>query len=539
MTGSLLPAPPPLPGRPLLVVTGFMGTGKTEAGRRAAELLDLPFLDLDSVIERRAGASVQEIFDREGEEGFRGRERDLLAEAARLSGAVVATGGGAPLDRDAFGALGRDAVVAVLIGEPEELARRLGPGEGRPLLRPDPDARVAQLLEERAEAYAAAGRPVDTAGRTPDDVARDLATRYRRAGPREPFLIEIPAAGDGTTVVVGPDALSWLGEEVRDRIPGVRAAAVVADREVEAVASRVGEGLAGAGVEVAATILVPPGEAAKTVETAAELWTRFREAGLDRSDVVVGVGGGAALDTAGFAAATYMRGVPLVSVPTTLLAMADAAVGGKVALDHADTKNLVGAFHHPRVVVADPSTLVGLPDRALRAGVAEVVKAAVLASPLALDAMEGISLDDPAGVTWAVEQAVRIKGAYVARDPEDRGLRHSLNLGHTFAHAIESATDHRVLHGEAVAIGLVAAARLGSARGITSPDLEDRLTEVLGALELPTEAPEGLDGDRLVRAMEGDKKRRAGRAVFVVPAPGGAALLDDVGADAALAALLP
>ena len=236
------------------------------------------------------------------------------------------------------------------------------------------------------------------------------------------------------------------------------------------------------------------------------------------------IGGGAVLDAAGFCAATYARGIALVNVPTTLLSMVDASLGGKVAIDHAGAKNLVGSFHPPRLVLADPAVLASLPERELRTGLAEVVKAGILASPLLLDVLE---TEDPTAILeWIVEQSVRIKAGYVAADPRDAGVRRSLNLGHTFAHAIESASDYAVSHGEAVASGLVAAARLGTHHGITDPAVEERTLSILEHLGLPTSPPAGLDTDRMLSAIAADKKRRSGKAVFVVPAPGGAALLE-------------
>lgn len=552
-----LPAPPLPPGRPLLVVTGFMGTGKTEAGRRAARLLGLPFVDLDEVVARRAGRPVPEVFALEAEEGFRRRERQAVLEAARLSGAVVATGGGAPLHRASFGELARAGRVVVLEAHPEELERRLALPEfaGRPLLWPDPRARIRALLAERAPVYAAVGEPLDTSGLGPEEVAHRLAARY--PGPSRGLLrVEVAGPGGPYPVLVGPGALASLASELTGLLRPGAPVAVVADGTVEDTVGReVAELLVGAGLEVRLRVGLPPGEEAKSVSVVAGLWERFARAGLDRTGVVVAVGGGAALDTAGFAAATYARGVRLVNVPTTLLAMVDASVGGKVGIDHAGVKNLVGAFHHPALVVADPLVLRTLPGRALRWGLAECVKAAVLASPLVLEVLEeGAGSLAEAGpeegrgshpdgdrarerlatLAWVVEQAVRIKAAYVAADPEDRELRHSLNLGHTFGHGIEAATGYAVPHGEAVAVGLLAAARLGARAGVADPALEARLRRLLQALDLPTTPPEGLDPGRVAAAMAGDKKRRAGRMVFVVPAPGGAALLHDVPLEEAL-----
>ncbi len=536
-----LPTPPLPPGRPLLVVAGFMGTGKTAAGRAAAELLELPFVDLDETIEARAGMPVAHVFAARGEDGFRALERRALDDAARLSGAVVATGGGAVLDPAAFARLADGAAVAVLTADPGELARRLGGGEGRPLLTPDPEARIRELLAGRAPAYAAAGEMLNTSGRTVEDVAAELVARHRRAA-EGPARIEVPTPGGRSTVLVGAGALEAAAAELPRTLPSARRAMVVADR---AVADTVGEAAAAAvraaGLAVERADL-PPGEAGKTLDALRSLWERFLDLGLDRTDVVVAVGGGAALDVAGFAAATFARGLPLMNVPTTLLAMADAAVGGKVAIDLAGAKNMVGTFHAARLVAADPATLATLPGPAVRHGLAEIVKVALLASPLLLDWLETAPLGEgglPAALAFLVEQAVRIKAAYVAEDPRDAGLRHALNLGHTFAHGIEAASGYRVPHGEAVAAGLVAAARLGEDLGAAPPGTEARLERLLRRLGLPAAPPPDVDARRVRDAMASDKKRRGGQPVFVLPAPGGAELVEGLDLDRALAALFP
>jgi len=281
------------------------------------------------------------------------------------------------------------------------------------------------------------------------------------------------------------------------------------------------------------------GEEAKSVDRLAWLWERFRDAGLDRTGTVVAVGGGTVLDISGMAAATYARGIALVNVPTTLLAMVDAGLGGKVGLNHAGVKNLAGAFHHPRVVAVDPAVLTSAPFRAIQGGLAEIAKVGVLASPLVLDVLvDGSGGDLHSHLGWLVEQAVRIKAGYVAQDPFDRGVRAALNLGHTFAHAIEAASMYEVPHGEAVAVGLLAAARLGTEAGLTPDGLVERLTDLLVRLGLPAECPD-LPEEAVLAAMRSDKKWSSEGAAFIVPAARGAFVLDGVDLRDALAALYP
>lgn len=517
-----LPAPELAPGRPNVVLAGFMATGKTAVGRALAAELGLPFLDLDDAIERTAGRDVAAIFGSEGEKGFRARERAAVREAARLSGTVIATGGGAPLDRASFAPLAASGIVVVLTADADELERRLRGGPERPLLRGDLRARVDELVEARRPAYERLGPALDTTGRSVPDLVREIAATYREAAPVGPLSLAVPTGGQSTRVIVGEGALSSSATALRDALPGTIRAAIVADSAVAAThAATVAAALREAGIEPIGPITLPAGEDAKSADVLAWLWERLREEAVDPSSAIVAVGGGAALDLAGFAAATYARGLPLVNVPTTVLAMADAAVGGKVAIDHAGAKNLVGAFHPARLVIADPEVCATLPPEALRQGLAEVVKSLVLAAPGAV----GLAAEAP--LDWAVEQSLRVKAAFVAADPLDRGVRRALNLGHTYAHAIESASDHRVPHGDAVAIGLVAAARLGAFLGTCDAGLAQQVATVLERLGLPTVAPP-LDEERLLAAFAADKKVAAGKVRFVVPAEDGAALVSGV-----------
>ena len=546
ISSTILAAPDLPPGRPNLVVTGFMGTGKSTAGREAANLLGFPFVDTDALIERRTGRSVQALFAEEGEAGFRALERTALRDVARLSGTVIATGGGAVLHDEEFALLKSTAEVIVLTADPAVMAARVRAGEGRPMLRDERpiEERIRELVDARAERYAAAGTPIDTSHGIRKSAAREAVARYRRAAGPDASLarFEVAAPGSASSVLIGRDAFERLPTELCAAMPALVLAVVVAEEAVAGPggpAERVAASLAGNGIRcIPAT--VAGGERRKDLATVTALWDAFRAAGLSRTDAVIAVGGGATLDAVGFAAATYARGVPLVNVPTTLLAMVDASLGGKVGIDHDATKNLIGAFHHPSAVVADPDVLETLPSAVVRHGLAEAVKAAVIASPAMLDVLDRAPLDGrglPTHIEWIVEQAVRIKGAYVAADPADRGLRHSLNLGHTFAHAIESASGYEVAHGDAVAIGTIAAARLGERFDMTPAGTAGRLRATFERFGLPAHAPAGLDGEAMAAAMRSDKKRRAGRSVFVVPAEGGAALLEGIDPHDALQAL--
>jgi len=281
--------------------------------------------------------------------------------------------------------------------------------------------------------------------------------------------------------------------------------------------------LRSAGLAVTVVVL-PPGESSKTLARAAELYDRFLNGGIDRGSVVVALGGGVVTDLAGFAAATYMRGVAWVAVSTTLLGQVDASVGGKTAVDHPQCKNLIGAFHQPAAVLADVATLATLPEEELRTGLAEVVKHAVIRDAALFEMLERdaarILARDPAVLEDVVARNVRIKAAVVMADERESGLRRILNYGHTVGHAIESlamqASGPAMTHGRAVALGMVAEAGIAERRGLVGRAVVERQRRLLERFGLPVSAA-GLDLERCLEVMRHDKKAEAGRLVFVLP----------------------
>ena len=530
-----LPLPRLQPGSPNLVLAGFMGVGKTTVGRRAAEALEMPFIDLDEEIEHGWGGSIDALFRAEGEQGFRRREAAMLESAALLSGAVIAVGGGAVLHRELFARLGEASVVVPLECSWTELVRRLQPGRlERPLLRGG-QGEWGALHRDREPLYRALGVAIDTTGKPPFQVAEEVAQRYRAK-------VKVPASplqGWGSEVLVNAGALRDLGSLLARLLPQVERAIVISERRLEVQRRSLIEVLRLQGLTVR-SLPIGGGEGTKTVRGLSSLWRRLADFEVDRGDVLVAAGGGALLDLVGFAAATYARGVPLVNVPTTILAMADAAVGGKVAVDLAGRKNAVGCFYPARLVICDPDLLGEKRPEVWVHGLSEIVKCSVLGSPLALNLMGRLRGRWTGGqLAFLIEQAVRIKLAYVAADPEDHGQRLALNLGHTYAHALEASSDYRLAHGPAVAIGLVAAARLGADLGLTAPELAPVLESALSRLGLPVTPPRDLSRTRIAEAWRGDKKRRARRDRVVVPAAvgSGAHLVHELEPELAMNAL--
>ncbi|NPV07157.1 MAG: 3-dehydroquinate synthase [Anaerolineae bacterium] len=517
-----------------LVLTGFMGSGKTEVGRAVAEHLGRRFVDMDEVLARRLGMSVPDIFRRLGEPFFRAEESRLARELADERELVIATGGGTLVDRGNREALGATGLLVRLTASPEALWERVSGTRGRPMLEAgDRRGRMEELLQQREPAYREIPHQVDTTGLAVEQVVArvvDIAANAEHTGER---ALGVHYPGGFYPVFVTRGGLKAAGLYLRSRGLVGRVAVIGDDTVVDLWGETLVRGLAERGLD--ATVLrFPAGERSKTLATVESLVTDMVEAGLGRDCIVIALGGGVVGDTAGLVAALYMRGVPLVQVPTTLLAAFDSSVGGKVAVDLPAGKNLVGAFKQPDLVLVDAECMETLPNEERRAGLAEAVKHGVIADPELFRRLETGQYD----LLEVIERSIRVKVGVVEEDPYEQGRRAVLNLGHTFGHAYEKLSDFRLRHGEAVAIGMVLAARLARHRGLTAPDLEERLVACLQTTGLPVKPPPYVP-DAVLGAMQADKKRRAGRLRFVLPlALGDVRVYDDV-TEEELRAVLP
>ncbi len=528
-----------------VVMVGLPGSGKSVVGRRLAGRHGAAFVDLDERIEATAGRTIPAIFEDDGEAAFRALERAAIADLgpadpATAIGRVISTGGGAVVDPEnrwmLFG--GRRSVW--LDGRPEVLAQRL---RRSPHVRPlvtgrDPIGAIRELAVQRERFYAAADihqsgvsdvhAVVDAVdGRLVGFDGGSGATTLLRADTSIGRLV----IGDR----IAPDAIA--GELTR---LGTRRATVVSEPGAWAAhGQELADGLRGRGIEVV-EILIPQGEDAKrltVIETAARELARNR---IERSDVIVAVGGGALGDTAGFLAATYLRGIRYIQVPTTLVAQIDSSIGGKTGVDLPDGKNLIGAFHQPAAIVIDLHVLETLPERQLRAALGEAIKMAVLGDPRLFELLEAegpaIARSDPGvferGVlAEVVERASWAKVEVVVADERERGPsggRITLNLGHSLGHAYEAAAGYGdLLHGEAVAYGLRAAIGIGLEVGVTPAERAQRIERLLDACGLPSD-PLPYPLTAVMDHLAADKKRVAGRQRWVLPTGDGVVVRDDI-----------
>jgi shikimate kinase / 3-dehydroquinate synthase len=522
-----------------LVVVGLPGSGKTAIGRRVASRHRATFVDLDEEIESAAGARIQDIFEREGEAGFRKRERAAIEalgdpdESGKLT-RVIAPGGGAIVDPRNRWRLLRGRRPIWLDVRPEVVAQRL---RRSPTVRPlvagrDPMGAVRELASARARFYAAATRVPGVAEmQSVVDAVDAVVKAPARAG-----TVLLRAETRLGRLVIGDGILAGeVDQALRDA--GARRAIVLSEPGAwDAVGSRLTGDLESRGWSVE-RVMLPRGEDAKRlsiVEAAASELARLR---VERREILLSVGGGALGDTAGFLAATYLRGVPFIQVPTTLVAQLDSSIGGKTGVDLPEGKNLVGAFHQPAAIVMDVSVLGSLEVRQRRAALAEAVKMAALGDERLFQTLEAEgaaiasgdrSATESGALAEVVERAAWAKIEVVLADEKESGARMALNLGHSLGHAIEAAAGFRdLLHGEAVAYGLRAAARIGVARGATPADRADRIERLLDRLELGV-ASLSLDLDTVRGHLETDKKHVGGALRWVLPTADGHAIDDEV-----------
>lgn len=511
---------------PVLALAGFMGSGKTSVGRALAESHGYEFVDLDDVVVADAGMSVERMFAERGEREFRQLElaalRRILRRDPTPSTLVLALGGGTPSTAEARELLASGCTTVWLCVD-EQVAWERSQGTTRPLAQDRASFRA--LAKERRAVYASvADWAVDTAGLDIPRIASRLAALLPRPLPNTVTPAEWQAEVRGADCVSqiwgGPGRGRLLAQWSQELWAKGRRAVVLTDTNIVQCRRRELKQLAGLeAIGEHGVVVLPAGETSKTLDSARTCWDTLAKQRVHRDDVLVVVGGGVVGDLGGFVAATYLRGLPLWQIPTSVVAQVDSSVGGKVAVNLDYGKNLVGTFYQPQRVLVDPAYLITLPDAEVRNGLGEVLKYALLMGEGLLEHLESsaqalgrMDLDEWSEVS---RRCVGYKAAVVQRDERDRGERAVLNLGHTTAHAIERCTGYgRVGHGFAVALGLLVALRVSEEVVECPRELRTRTTEVMERLGLPTrlELPPVRD---LLEAMQWDKKVEAGTSGFV------------------------
>jgi 3-dehydroquinate synthase len=540
-----------------------MGSGKTTVGRALAKKLNKRFFDSDHEIEARTGASIPLIFEIEGEASFRQREADMIRELSAYDDVVLATGGGSILDPRSREHLKSRGLVIYLRAGVSSILQRTSHDKNRPLLQTaDPRRRLEELTLQRepyyrevADVIIETGRPnvqylvqtivahldswtkekLNASSRDADTHSMDTSTETLS----QPITLQVDLGERSYPIIIGQSLLAG-SSRIADAVAGERAAivtnTVVGPLYLEAVA----RSLRAAGKHVT-EIVLPDGEEEKNWENLQSIYNRLLSEKCDRKTTIVALGGGVVGDMAGFAAATYMRGVPFVQVPTTLLAQVDSSVGGKTGINHPLGKNMIGAFYQPQAVIADTATLRTLPSRELSAGLAEVIKHGAIIDAQFFHWIETnigkLMARDSAALAYAIQRSCEIKANVVRQDEREGGLRAILNFGHTFGHAIESGMGYgQWLHGEAVGCGMVMAADLSQRLGYIDAATRDRVSTLVQAAGLPHIAPD-LGMERWLDLMQVDKKNEGGQIRFILLKPLGTPLITTVPQETLLATL--
>jgi shikimate kinase / 3-dehydroquinate synthase len=520
-----IPLPEAITGRSIVLV-GLMGAGKTSIGRRLAARLGLPFRDADQEIELAAGCTIPELFARYGEAAFRDGERRVIRRLLAGDPMVLAFGGGAFMDAQTRDITRSEAVSVWLRCTLPTLLRRVAGRDNRPLLNDgDRENTLRHLMEVRYPVYAEADLIVDCGDEAPDHTTSIVAQALMEYRPARRLQVVLPSTA--YDVVIGDDLLHRAGALLAPRLPQKRAVVVtdqtVADLHLPALL----DGLAQTAFHTT-SIVVKAGEATKNLESYLDVVDQLLEARVERRTAVIALGGGVIGDLAGFAAATTLRGLPFVQIPTTLLSQVDSSVGGKTGVNTRRGKNLVGAFYQPKMVLADTATLGTLAPRELKAGYAEIAKAGLIgdAAFFAWCEAHGTRVvgGDREAQAEAIRRACAFKAAVVGddeREEKPNNGRALLNLGHTFGHALEAeyGYDGGLLHGEGVAVGLGLAFKLSARLGHCSQADADRVVAHVADVGLPAELTmlnRRFSAETLIGHMKRDKKMRDGALHFVL-----------------------
>ncbi|MCH8306129.1 MAG: 3-dehydroquinate synthase [Candidatus Marinimicrobia bacterium] len=509
-----------------IYIVGFMGAGKSVVGKLLAEKLERKYYDTDSLIEKAADKTISELFEESGEEQFRSVESSVLKKVSLEKNAVISCGGGLLLQEENRKIMSETGTIIFLDTSPETLLTRLiKSNDNRPLLKGLSDTekldKIKEMLTDRLPHYRSSDYSVNSDDKSIEDVVNAVIKVFTASTPA--LIVEL---GERSyPIYIQQGISSKIGKIISDLHLGKKIAIVTDEIVSKLHLEAIDKLLSDAGFEVL-NVKIPAGESSKSLAVMSTLYDRLLEERFERNSTVIALGGGVVGDLAGFAAATLLRGLNFVQVPTTLLAQVDSSVGGKVGINHAMGKNLIGSFYQPNAVIIDTDFLSTLPQKELMCGMAEVIKYGLIldyefAKDISINFSEILKLNDSEQIIHLIKRCVELKAEVVAKDEQERGLRRILNFGHTFGHSIESVLPRgSITHGEAVAFGMRAAIRLSELLELLSSDQSEEALNLVKKINLPDSIRE-LTVAEIIDTMSSDKKVKEGEIHFV--------LLDKIG----------
>ncbi len=516
-----------------IILVGMMGAGKTTIGKALSVLLDKDFVDSDHEIQDRTGVKIPVIFEIEGEAGFRKRESEVLADLVKKRNMILATGGGAVLSQENREALRQNGVVIYLRASVNDLYRRTRHDKNRPLLQTkNLLERLNELHAQRDVYYRETAHIIIDSGKQGvrfliQKLIHKLTSfdfqefnRNHHQNNMQTITVDFATVSEKRSypIYIGYGILNQI-DLVLSHIPQMRVAIISNETVAPLYLNELAAALAKKNVAVI-PIILPDGEVHKNWQTLNVIFDALLKNHCERNTTIIALGGGVIGDLTGFAASTYLRGVPFIQIPTSLLAQVDSSVGGKTGINHTLGKNMIGAFYQPRMVLTDSATLNTLPDRELYAGLAEVIKYGLIRDPEFFDWLERnmhrLIARDPEILNQAIQRSCENKAEIVAADERERGVRALLNLGHTFGHAIENGMGYGVwLHGEAVAAGIVMAAELSLRMKLINDADVERIRNLFLQAKLPIIAP-NMPPEKYLELMALDKKVESGKTRFIL-----------------------
>ena len=509
-----------------IYVVGFMGAGKSVVGKLLAEKLERKYYDTDSLIEKAVDKTISELFEESGEEQFRSVESSVLKKVSLEKNAVISCGGGLLLQEENRKIMSETGTSIFLDTSPETLLNRLIKlNDNRPLLKGLSDTekldKIKEMLADRLPLYRSSDYSVKTDNNSIEDVVSAVIKDLTASAPA--MIVDL---GERSyPIYIQQGISSKIGKIISDLHLG-RKIAIITDEIVSKLhLDAIVKNLSDTGFKVL-NVKIPAGESSKSLSVMSTLYDRLLEERFERNSTIIALGGGVVGDLAGFAAATLLRGLNFVQVPTTLLAQVDSSVGGKVGINHAMGKNLIGSFYQPNAVIIDTDYLSTLPKKELMCGMAEVIKYGLIldykfAKDISNNFSEILKLNDTEQTLNLIKRCVELKAEVVAKDEQESGLRRILNFGHTFGHSVESVLPRgTVTHGEAIAFGMIAAIRLSELLSLLSSDQSEEALNWVKKINLPDSIKE-LTVTEIMDSMSSDKKVKEGEIHFV--------LLDKIG----------